>query len=505
MRKFVYVAMFFVILSFFGCSSSTSNNEDNVQPCINCGITFKALLAKNYPNQIHVDYRSYFTAGSKMSRGTLYARFCSDAACETELTREVVGEDVLLSTGTEQDFSITSAPLGASYIQLGFFTDYASEHLGEPFLQFTVLQTEAATIEANNDEAGDPSTNPEASALSVNISNGNNQDLGTLMLGHIVFNIPVEPTVGEDPKEVWVPAGEEDERTHLDIIREGDGEITEELDPPILEGSEFLGDLCGAVAANDAIYAVAVGLNGAYLFEYDSETHIQTHEHAAFISHPDSDCQEDDPDCFAEAPAEELNVDTFPRPCTGTVVDQNDRRLVYLTRDANDDSTSTSDRLVGIDVTDLSDGTATTVETGSKIDNSLAIRNMAIDSDSLYLTAAGWGNDDSKTRILKYDIPSSDTGTDQLVTTFATAEEIGADCGCASRYTPGTIVATHNCERRLFVGNDDSISVIDVATREEIGQIDITDYGRGITDFALSPDGHTLYAVPACEDRKSVV
>jgi len=68
MRKFVYVAMFFVILSFFGCSSSTSNNEDNVQPCINCGITFKALLAKNYPNQIHVDYRSYFTAGSKMSR-----------------------------------------------------------------------------------------------------------------------------------------------------------------------------------------------------------------------------------------------------------------------------------------------------------------------------------------------------------------------------------------------------------------------------------------------------
>lgn len=503
MKNFIYVTVLCAVLPFFGCGGSstpTDDSGDDVEPCINCGLTFKALFAQNYPNQIHTDYRSYLSAGSKISRGILYARFCSDAACETELTREIIEEDVLLSTGLEQDFTLTSAPLGASFLQLGLFTDYASEHSGEAFGQFTVLQTDATTVGANNSDIGDQTSNPDPSTLEINISNGSNEDLGTIRLGSIVFDEPAVPAVGENPKKIWVAVGDENARTRLSIIDEGDDEATEELDPPTLEGDEFSGDLCGTVATDDTVYTVGIGLNGAYVFEYDSETRTQRHEHAAFVRHQDSECDVDDLACSIEPPSTTLDADTFPRPCTGVVVDQDSRRLLYLTRDANDNSDSTSDRLVGIDVTNLSENHVETIETGSEINDAFAIRNIALNSESLYLTAAGWANDDLNTRVLKYDIPAEEDAVEDLpATTFATVEQISPDCGCAEHYTPGTIVATFDGARRLFVGNEDSISVINSADGDEIGQIDITNYGQVITDFALSPDGETLYAVPACE------
>lgn len=450
MRKQIFILSLLAVLT--ACASTTADNDEpatvdvELTECSSCGATMNVLLSTNFPAQIHTDYRSHVSANSGMARGDLYLRVCEDVVCATEVSRVLVEEDVLLSTGIAQSFTATDVPVGTYYAQVMLDTQFSQEHNAgceqddaSCASQFDVLQTAATSVSANNADVGDPSLNPAATASLVTVQDGVTLELSVVRLGHIYFPERSVPDADAARPRVIVPVGDSVSRPRVARIDVSMDEPETRSSEPTVDDEGFDGDICGIVPGSDSVYAIGAVEGGHYVFDLDADTLTQSVADPVFIE--ERDCAPNAIACFPDMTQSTIDVPVLPSPCLGREV-------------ARDDET-----------------------------------------EETFFTREGWRTETGRTEVYR-DEPEAP----EAPTLVATGEIFTGTCGGHDDQPAGFAMAAFADERHSFVGNDDSISVFDSA-HALVGTIDTSDYGVVITDFALSPDGETLYAVPACKSE----
>ncbi len=175
---------------------------------VSASITGTAVLSKNYPKQFRDLFYSTFNSGSKMARGRLFVRYCSDAECKNPIglvMAAVEGMDAngvyMYSSGFPKEFYVDSAPEGKSFAQLILDTQFSVEqgkggctNIKDCPGDADTLSTDTTTVEVNS--GGNQENNPKANSKLLQVTSGGSASLGDLSLGSIYFS----------GKELWTPA-----------------------------------------------------------------------------------------------------------------------------------------------------------------------------------------------------------------------------------------------------------------------------------------------------------
>lgn len=471
-------------------------------------LQLQVLLANNHTGQLNDLFAASFTAGSGMGRMSVYARYCADAMCETPLAVvkgaiEDADEDgtyVLSSAnisgeGFDRTVAFGQAPLGTSYLQLIGDTQASVEwgkgecsSIDDCPGDADVVQMEGFSVDSSLPGA---QANPAAATLELTVSAAGDQIVveDIVYLGRIHF--------GGD--ELWTPAPADSGRLLVGMSNEDDdyrnrvalldladlsgepGSIAD--DSYILQegGSDFAGDICGVIDGGDNLYAVAIGSDGASIFGLDAATGVQSSDTAIAVFPPDGA--------------------DYPWPCRGVYKEIGGEEHLYLIqyKGAGHDDTSTPSPLYHVNLTTG----ATESDFGEY--SEWAWRGVAINADASELIAvdASWSKDSSDNsigfnRLVPISLNADGTvGTigEAIVTDIAVEDE----CGGTLRSPSGVKIVSVGGMDKLLVGHDFGVAVYDPGTLAKEQDLDLSTFGILFSNFAVAPDGETLYALPRCK------
>ncbi len=474
------------------------------------------LLANNYGLQLDPLFRSIFSAGSQTSRLKLFARFCTDAACNDPVALvpiTVPGANgqgyYVFSTasttggGFAKTVSIPQAPVGTYYLQIVGDSE-ASETWGKGTCSSVsdcpgdadVVQMDGYQIQHTGVGSGD---NPSPYANQITITGaGDSQTLsGTQYLGHI--------HVGGE--EIWTPApadsgtlvaamsnAADDARNYIGLIDLADASATPggtSSSSYTLQknGSDFPGDVCALIPGGGSLYAIAVDSSGANVFELSGTTGLQV----------------SDTPIVTIAPTDPNNANTYPWPCRGVYAEKGGKKHLYLVqfKGAGALDTSGPHPFYYVNVTD---GTATT-----PLDSysNWAWRDIAIDSTASRLVAVdmNWSKDSLNqgvgfNRLVPISL-NSDGSPGAVGTVVTTDVKSDNQCGSTNHWPSGLTMHQVGGSERLLVGHDRGVAVYDPSNLSKAQDLDLLSFGNLFSQVAASPDGNTLYALPQCKADNS--
>ncbi|MCA9643200.1 MAG: hypothetical protein KC492_21025, partial [Myxococcales bacterium] len=433
------------------------------------------LLGNNYGIQLDPLYRSTFSAGSQMARLKLFARFCTDAACDNPVAvvpMNVPGADAttgryVFSTastsggGFAKTVTIPQAPVGTFYLQIVGDSE-ASENWGKGTCSGVndcpgdadVLQMDGFQINTTGVGSGD---NPSPYAQQITISGaGQNQTLsGTQYLGHIRMS-------GD---ELWTPApadtgtlvvamsnAADDARNFIGLIDLSDASATPggtgsgsyNLQK---NGSPFPGDVCALIPGGGSLYAVAVDNSGANIFELSATTGLQV----------------SDSPIATIPPTDPNNADTYPWPCRGVYAEKGGKKHLYLVQFKGAGALDTSLPHPFYHV-NISDKSATTPLDAY---SNWAWRDIAVDSSASKLIAVdmNWSKDAQNNGVAfnrLVPIPLNADGTPGSVGTVVTTDvKSDNQCGSTNHWPSGLTMHAVGGSERLLVGHDAGVAVFD--------------------------------------------
>lgn len=470
----------------------------------------EVLLANGYPGQLLPLFRADLGSGSALARVALFARFCSDAACESELFvvpitledadangRYVLSSASLSGVGFAKAFTITEAPLGTSYVQIIGDTQMSVERgLGAcggttacPG-DFDVVQTEGYQVGQNTDGL---TAQPPAATMQVTVSAaGASLSLpSTVYLGHL--ELDPGPLAAEAPGDTGtlVAAMSNADDTYRNFIALID------LDDPsanpgttssasyVLQkaGAAFAGDVCGLVRGGTTLYAIGVDDVGTHVFRLSAATGLQLSDTPAITVPPGN----------VNDPA------TFHWPCRGVFGSMGGKDHLYLVAFKGAGSLTTSSPYPFYDV-NLTDGVVTT----PIAETQLALRAVALDGTShLFALDMSWSqysvsNDIDNNRILELtrDVSGTVTGVGTTTETTLTSDE---QCDSNLHWPTGAAVVSIGGTPRLLVGHDSGVAVYDVSTHTQITNVLLPNHGRLFSEIVPSGDGSRVYALPQCK------
>lgn len=465
------------------------------------------LLGNNYGSQLNDLFAASFNAGSGMGRMRIFARYCADAACETPLAvvqaeideADENGMYVFSSaspsgTGFDHGVGIGQAPLGTSYLQIIGDTQTSIEwgkgecsSVDDCPGDADVMQI--ADFQIASDLAGSEA-NPPAATLEISVGGPGEEIVieDVLFLGRIHFG-------GE---ELWTPAPSDEGRLLIAASNDDDtyrnrmalidladasatpGEAAD--DSYILQqaGSDFAGDVCGVIDGGDSLYAIGVGSAGAHVFELDASGKQASDTELALFE-PDGE--------------------NYPWPCRGVYKEIGGEKHLYLIyyKGAGSEDTSTPSPLYHVNLT-----TGATESDFSEYSD-WAWRGLTINDDGSELVAVdmSWSkhsNDNSVGFNRLVPISLAADGSIGAVGEPIVTDLVSDDqCGSQLNWASGSRIVSVGGMDKLLVGHDLGVAVYDPGTLAQEQNVDLTGFGILFSDFAVSPDGNTAYAMPQCK------
>lgn len=475
----------------------------------------EVIIANNYPSQLHPLYRASFQANSGMTRLALFARFCADADCAEpvavvpaemedadELGRYALPSASPAGSGFFRPFTVRQAPVGRWHLQFVGDTQ-ASVEFGQGACtdvedcpgDADVVSVRPGSVGAN---VSGQRTNPDASAVPVEVVAADAELTlpEPIHLGHIVFDhAKLRTQPAPDPGRLLVALSNEDDtfRNAIALV---------DLDDPLANpgraadsytfqknGAEFEGDVCGAVTGPDALYVIGVDAEGAHIFAVDPATGVQVTD-APIASIPPEDPE---------------NPESYPWPCRGVFAQRDTVKSLYLIQFKGAGALTTS-RPYPLYRVDLDSGEVTTPF--ADVFASHALRGIAVDplATALYVQDQSWSLDAinqgaGATRIYRFGLDANgDLGEPTHVVTDDTTDEA---CGSTNNWPGDLRFGLLGGAPRLLAGHDTGITVHDPETLAEVQRVDLTHFGRLISQIESEP-GVTaglgaLYAVPQCK------
>jgi hypothetical protein len=474
------------------------------------------LLSKNYPKNLYSLFYASFGASSKMARGTLWARFCEDAACNTveeTVKVEVPGADAngyaLYSTGFAKAVTVQTSLLpGTHYLQFVLDTQYSIDEgkgscsPGKCPQDADTLQTDSDTLQANN--AGGTEYNPPAAttAIFVNSGGGTTTLSNTIYLGHIVFS-------GE---ELWANPPSESGKI---LVATSNGGLLNAMKTIDLQtygiepssyvmqraGGDYQGDICGTVRGDNALYAMGITSGfGAHIFELDPKTGIQVGSEAiAFIPHQDHSGVE------ADGPDFTISAEFYPRPCRGVFVKATDgSRHLYLLqfKGAGSLDTSGPNPLYHVNLT-----TPATTEALFSSATNQAWRAIDVANNKLFVAEMSYSKD-NKTDVKKNKVctialtsnGSASATVDCTATEYTSQEKCDSQLHWPSDMKVISLAGTNY----IALGHDKGVAVFKASDLTFSHDVDLQQFGTLVGYLAFSPDGSSLYAMPQCKANTAV-
>ncbi|MBK6810922.1 MAG: hypothetical protein IPG81_18880 [Sandaracinaceae bacterium] len=469
----------------------------------------EVLLANGYPGQILPLFRSEIGSGSALGRVELFARFCSDAACATPLAvvplvidgadangRYVLASASTVGEGFAKPFTITQAPLGASFVQIIGDTEFSvTAGLGECSTtancpaDFDVISIDGFQVGQNVDGT---TAQPGPDTIAINVaSSGASLTLAdTFYLGHLAFDPgPLDDAAPPDDGTLLLAISNAAD-SYRNLIGTVDlsnasatpGALTTSY---ILQnsGSDFLGDVCGIVRGVGSAYAIGVDNTGTHIFELSATTGAQV---------------SDDP-IVTIPPTDMSDPSTYARPCRGVFGSVNGVDHLYLVQFSGAGALETSYPFPFYDV-DVTNGTYTTPIT----DTDYALRAIAIDGTShLFAADMSWSKDSGDNmvgfnRILELTRDSNGHVTG-IASTTTTNLESDEPCGATNNWPSGAAVVTINGASALVVGHNTGVAVYNPSTLVQTSNLQLPGFGQLFAELVPSPDGNRLYALPQCK------
>lgn len=469
----------------------------------------EVLLANGYPGQILPLFRSEISSGSALGRVELFARFCSDAACASPLAvvpLEIEGADangryVLASASTvgegfAKPFTITQAPLGASFLQIIGDTEFSvTAGLGECSTtancpaDFDVISIDGWEVGQNVDGT---TAQPGPATVALDVANrGASLTLAeTFYLGHLAFDPgPLDDAAPADDGTLLLAISNADDSyrnligtVDLSDVSATPGALTTSY--TLQSGaSAFLGDVCGMVRGGDTVYAIGVDDAGAHVFRLSATTGAQLST-TPVVTIP---------------PTDPSDATTFARPCRGVFGSVGGVDHLYLVQFAGAGALETSYPFPFYDV-DVTNGTYTT----PIADTDYALRAIAIDGTShLFAIDMSWSKDSGDNMVgfnrileLTRDASGHVTGIGTTITTDLTSDE---PCGATNNWPSGATVVSLGGAPRLIVGHDTGVAVYDPANLTQSMNLQLPGFGQLFTELVPAVDGNRLYALPQCK------
>ncbi|MCC6750560.1 MAG: hypothetical protein IT371_23045 [Deltaproteobacteria bacterium] len=271
-------------------------------------------------------------------------------------------------------------------------------------------------------------------------------------------------------------------------------------------GADFQGDLCGFVrGSGTTLFVIGVGNDGARVFSFDVAKRAFASGAPLWIPHPD--CRD------GKCPASPSPT-AYPWVCRGTTVKKGNKTFLYLVdfKGAGAQPTAGGMHLAVADVTELAKGNASLVATygvGSSpwLTTKRVLRGIAAMGEKVFVVEPSWSRqlaDDKlprKTHV--WALPTLADGKLDLAARTALLGDTADDtCGSTNNWVPGLTVVGTGTGARMFLGNDDGISVFGPGGAK-LGDVDVSSYGSLVTSFGLAPDGKRLYAMPNCKSSKA--
>ena len=319
---------------------------------------------------------------------------------------------------------------------------------------------------------------------------------GPQYLGHIVFG----------GTELWSPApadpgrlvaavsnSQDNFRNYVALIDPADpaGKPADASYVMTRGGAALQGDLCGLVEGRDALYAIAVTADGAYILALDPATGQQ---------------KSTTPVAGPIPPGDPTNATTYPFPCRGVYVEKGGSRHLYLMQFRG--AGSQPDQYHALYHVDLGTGA---VETPLDAYGKWAWRGLAAAADGSRLVALdmSWSQDNLQYGP-KHDrlvpIPLGADGkvgsvdASKIIDTGLTSDD---RCGATVNWPSDMVAAKVGGKDRLLVGHDAGGATFDPATLAKVHDLDLTTFGTLFGQIAVAPGGQTLYAVPQCKAYNS--
>ena len=451
--------------------------------------TAKVRLAKDLPNQAVDLMRPYLTSGSKLAKGDLYLQLCDDAACaKVKSSHKVV--NYMFSSGFPKDVSVADLPDGTFYARFGLDTQYSQDYAGgfdaeKGFGPYDLLQSEGADPRPKLGDNLTPATKK------ITIANGATVDLGEAVLGTLLTTNPAFAPSKESGWLLSAASGDGSYRNHLKAL---DLDTYQLAAPAIakLDGADFKGDLCGIIPGKGSeAFVVGVGNEGAYVFSYDTKKRAFASGKPVKIPHPD--CKD------GKCPAQPSAV-SYPWMCRGSFAEKGGKSLLFLHdyKGAGAQTTVNGYHAAVVDVTGLATGGGGLVATygvGAEpfLSPKRLFRGAGVIGDTLYLLEPSWSealaDDKAPKKNHVHAIPIQADGKLNFAARKSfTAEASDDTCGATNNAVPGLTIQAFGGGPKLFVGNDDAITIHDPSGKQT-GSIDTRNYGTLVTSFALAPDG----------------
>ncbi len=453
-------------------------------------LTAKVKLIKDFPLQVVDLLKQYLTSPDYIFRGDLYLQLCADPDCKTvALTKKVLDEE-LYSTGFPKDVTVEGLPAGTWYVRFALDTKYSKQYQGG-FDETGGLGPMDVVQVAEGAPAPQSGKNPPAGAKEVTLIDRQTADVGGVLLGSLLFEDPAFPPSTEEGLLLTASSGTDVFRNEIKVV---DLSTFTTLEPIVLQyqGKPFEGDICGFVQGQgSALWVIAVGAPGAYVFHFDKERLAFGNAEPVLIPHPD----------YKGGSTEGLDPERYPWPCRGVSVVTEGKETLYLIafKGAGALTSSAPYPLVVVDVTGMANGqqgslvVALDKDKDPFFDSARLLRGIATDGQSVFVLEPSWSKLVDKNTVYKFDVSAGVQTTNQV--TSGTAEDT---CDSSNNWVPAIAVVTMKGKKVVAVGNDDDISFYDTDLNP-LGKLDTTSYGRLVTSFAVSPDGGRLYAMPNCK------
>jgi hypothetical protein len=467
------------------------------------------LLANGYPGQILPLFRAEVSAGSALGRVELFARFCSDAACASPIAvvplvidgadangRYVPASADTTGAGFAKPFTITQAPLGASFVQIIGDTEFSSDAglgvcstVANCPADFDVVSIGGFVVGQNVDGTTEQ---PAPATVALNVTGRNVQlDLpDTFYLGHLHFDRGplAAPAPADDGTLVMAVSNSADTfRNLIGLVDLSDASATPGALGPASytlqkNGADFEGDVCGLVRGGGTLYAVGIDNTGANIFRLSATTGVQTSDVPVVVM----------------PPSNMSDPTTYPRPCRGVFGSMGGVDHLYLLQFSGAGSSATSHPYPFYDV-DLTNGTYATPIT----DTDLALRAIAVDGTShLFAVDMSWSKDSDDNGIgfnrifeLSRDASGYVTGSNATTTDLLSDEQ----CGSQLNWPSGAAVVSLGGSPRLLVGHDTGVAVYNPSDLTQASNLLLPGFGQLFTELVPSPDGARLYAQPQCK------
>ncbi|MBM3269439.1 MAG: hypothetical protein FJZ01_17485 [Candidatus Sericytochromatia bacterium] len=451
-----------------------------------------------------------FGAGSAMARLRIFARFCEDPGCARPVAvvpAEVAGADAsgyyVFGTasnegkGFDKELIFRRAPLGKSYLQLVGDTEFSAKAgkgkctgLSDCPGDADLLQVATVTPPGGAGKAKNPASfarEIEISAPGETLSLEGPQFLGHIFLGGSELWSPAPADPGR--LVAAVSNAEDTFRNYVALIDPSDpaGKPGDASYVMTNGGAALQGDLCGLVEGRDALYAIAVTADGAYILALDPATGRQ---------------KGTTPVAGPIPPGDPGNATTYPFPCRGVYVEKGVTRHLYLLQFRG--AGSQPNQYHALYHVDLGTGA---VETPLDAYGKWAWRGLVATADGSKLVALdmSWSQQNIQEgpkhdRLIPIPLgPDGKVGgvdASKIVDTGLTSDD---RCGATVNWPSDIAVAKVGGEERILVGHDAGVATFEPATLARIHDLDLTTFGTLVGQIAVAPGGKTLYAVPQCK------